>query len=168
MIARGTLVEGDVSGDVSLEVAGRLEGSVRVEGLCHVGPEGSVQGDIAAGTIVIEGRVEGSTLVADKLELGARAQVRADVYARIVAVAEGAVLDGQVRMGEGEPAVAPITFKEKRKDRGVGGVSPVAALPPAPAEAPPPATPAPAPTPPATAQAPEPAAALEPSPAPKS
>ena len=168
MIAPGTLVEGDVSGDVSLEVAGRLEGSARVKGLCHIGPEGAVQGDIAAGTIVIEGRVEGSTLVADKVELGARAQVRADVYARIVAVADGAVLDGQVRMGEGEPAVAPITFKEKRKDRGVVGVTPVAAVPPAPAEAPAPTTPAQAPAPPAAKQAPEAAAALEPPPAPKS
>ena len=162
VIAHGTLVAGDVSGDVSLEVAGRLEGSAHVKGFCHIAAEGSVQGDIAAATIVIEGRVEGSTLVADKVELGARAQVRADVYARIVAVAEGAVLDGEVRMGEGEPAAAPIKFKEKRRDRGVGGVSPVAALPPAPAQAPAPAaTQAPEP-------AAEPAAALEPPPALKS
>jgi cytoskeletal protein CcmA (bactofilin family) len=145
VIAQGTRVEGDVSGDDSLEVAGRLEGSSRVKGLCHIGPQGSVKGDITAATIVIEGRLEGSTLVADKVELGARAQVRADIHARIVAVAEGAVLDGQVHMGEGEPAAAPITFKEKRKDRGGGDVSPASAQPAAPA----PAAPAQQPPPPA-------------------
>jgi cytoskeletal protein CcmA (bactofilin family) len=52
--------------------------------------------------------------VAEKLEIGATAVIRADVVARSIAVAKGAVIEGQVTVTSGE---AVIEFEEKRHRR---------------------------------------------------
>ena len=69
-------------------------------------------GRVEAKTLVIEGTVEGPALVADRLEIGSTARVRSSIQARVMAIADGAIFEGEVRMDE---AGSPQSFTEKRE-----------------------------------------------------
>lgn len=112
LIGPGARFKGELSSDGPVDVAGTLEGDLKVSGHCRVREGASVSGRLEAKSLVIEGRVSGPGMVGDKVEIGATARVTANIRARVVAIADGAFFEGEVRMDE--PG-APVTFKEKRK-----------------------------------------------------
>jgi cytoskeletal protein CcmA (bactofilin family) len=115
IVGPGTLVKGELAAEGAVEIAGAIEGEVRVGGHCRVRQGARVDGRIEAKTLLIEGTVDGPALVADKIEIGASARVHSNIQARVVAVADGAVFEGQVQMdGSGGPGT-PQTFTEKRR-----------------------------------------------------
>lgn len=109
-----TRLRGDLTSDGSVEIGGILEGDCRAEGLCRVRAGGCVLGSIRATGVVVEGEVSGRSLEAQRVEIGATARVRADVHADRVAIAEGGVFEGEIRMGGTADAPAPFVFREKR------------------------------------------------------
>jgi cytoskeletal protein CcmA (bactofilin family) len=114
-VGPGTRIEGDLTSDSPVDVAGTLDGDIRVSGHCRIREGARVTGRLEAKSLVVEGQVNGPALVADKVEIGATARVESNIEARVVAIADGAFFEGEVRMdGSGEPA-APQTFTEKRK-----------------------------------------------------
>jgi cytoskeletal protein CcmA (bactofilin family) len=116
VIGPGIRVRGALTGDDPVEIAGTLEGDSRTSAHYVVREGGRVVGRVEATSIVVAGEMTGPELAADKVEIGARARVTADIRARVVAIAEGAVFDGQVQM-QGNDATGPITFKEQRSAR---------------------------------------------------
>jgi len=74
-----------------------------------------VTGRLEAKSLVVEGRVSGPALVADKVEIGATARVESNIQARVVAIADGAFFEGEVRMDGSSGSGGPQTFTEKRK-----------------------------------------------------
>lgn len=112
VIGPGTRIKGELVADAPVELAGTLEGEIRASSHCRVRQGARVTGRVEAKTLVIEGTVEGPALVADRLEIGSTARVRASIQARVVAIADGAVFEGEVRMDE---AGSPQSFTEKRK-----------------------------------------------------
>ena len=69
------------------------------------------EGEIHAKAAVIAGRISGKLIVAEKLEVGATAVIKADIVAHTIAIAQGAVIDGEVMVTSGEPI---LSFTEKR------------------------------------------------------
>jgi cytoskeletal protein CcmA (bactofilin family) len=61
---------------------------------------------------VIAGRVTGAITVEGKLELGAQAVIRGRVSAKSLAIARGAVIEGDILVTSGAPIVQ---FEEKRE-----------------------------------------------------
>jgi cytoskeletal protein CcmA (bactofilin family) len=112
VIGPGTRIKGELVADGPVEVAGTLEGELRVTAHCRVRQSATVSGRVEAKTLVIEGTVEGPALVADKLEIGSSARVRSSIQARVMAIADGAIFEGDVRMDE---SGSPQSFTEKRK-----------------------------------------------------
>jgi len=117
IIPAGVSVEGELACGDSLEVDGRIRGPVSVAGLCHIGPNAWVVGEVSAGDAVIEGELEGPLKALGKVELRATARVRGDIEAASVALADGCYFEGHVHM-EGGPRVQPKSFHEKRAPRG--------------------------------------------------
>jgi len=113
-IGPGTHVKGDLVSDGPVDVAGTLDGDVKVSGHCRVREGARVTGRIEADTLVVEGTVDGPSLVAEKIEIGAAARVTSNVRARLVAIADGAFFEGEVRMDDTGAPVTPVTFTEKR------------------------------------------------------
>jgi len=112
----GLRVKGDIEGEDSVEIAGTLEGNVRIGGLCQVREGASVTGDISARQVLIEGAVQGHRVQArETLEMRSHARVRADLDASSVALAEGCVFNGRIQM-RGSVSGA-TTFTEKRSKR---------------------------------------------------
>lgn len=117
-IGSGFRIRGELTGGDAVDLAGTLEGNCSISAPCRVREGGRLVGDVSASSIVIEGEVSGRALVAERIEIGAAARVRARVRAKLVAIAEGAVFDGQVHMKGRRGAGGAMAFQEKRKGRG--------------------------------------------------
>jgi cytoskeletal protein CcmA (bactofilin family) len=114
-VGPGTRIKGDLVSDGPVDVAGTLEGEIRVSAHCRIRQGAHVTGRLEAKSLVVEGQVSGPALVADKLEIGATARVESNIQARVVAIADGAFFEGEVRMDDSSAPGAPVAFKEKRK-----------------------------------------------------
>lgn len=108
-----------------VQFSGRLTGSAPVivlgefEGECHIEQRsvtveagGLWKGRIEANSVVVNGTVEGDVQADEKLELGNQAKITGNVCAAFVAIAEGAVVEGDIKMtGQRQE---PLHFVEKR------------------------------------------------------
>lgn len=111
-VAEGCQVTGDVETGGPLVVCGAIRGDGRVGGALSMAAKSEWEGEIHAHAAVIAGRISGKLVIEEKLEVGATAVIRADIVARTIAVAKGAVIDGEVTVTSGQPIVR---FEEKRK-----------------------------------------------------
>lgn len=100
IIGPTSIVIGDVSGRGDLEIAGRVQGDVNVQGLVHVHEDGSVLGSIRAQDVRVAGHVEGTVTAKATLLLQAGANVHGDLVATRLGIEEGARVHGSVRTEE--------------------------------------------------------------------
>src|SRR5512147_1251042 len=154
-ISTTTIVRGNVSGDGSLEVLGRIEGSISMTGQVIVAPNAVVKGNVSATEIQVAGNILGNLTASDLVMINTGARVVGDLAGARIGVAEGALVRGLVRT-EGEPPLAqPAPVAPARAATPVAKAAmpakPAFAAPsmprPAAAMAPRPAAPAPAPRP---------------------
>ncbi len=101
-ISTTTIVRGNVSGDGSLEILGRIEGSVSMTGQVIVAPNAVVKGNVNAAEIQVAGSILGNLTASDLVMLNTGARVVGDLEGARIGVAEGALVRGLVRT-EGEP-----------------------------------------------------------------
>ncbi|HEX7668702.1 MAG TPA: polymer-forming cytoskeletal protein [Polyangiaceae bacterium] len=98
VIGQGTVVRGNVHGEGSLEILGRVEGDVSVSGDVTLGEQASVRGDITGARITIGGAVTGGLQGTEAVVLEATAQVTGDISAPRLGIEEGALVRGSLRM----------------------------------------------------------------------
>jgi cytoskeletal protein CcmA (bactofilin family) len=113
-VADGCVLTGDLETNGPIVVCGHVRGDGRVGGALRMSAQSSWTGEVHAHHGIIAGAVTGKLVVLEKLEIGATAVIRADVVARSIAVAKGALIEGQVTVTSGEPVVE---FEEKRVRR---------------------------------------------------
>jgi cytoskeletal protein CcmA (bactofilin family) len=133
VIGAGIQIKGEITGGDSVDIAGSLEGSSRVEGFFLVREGGRVVGPISAADVIVEGQVEGTLIEGRKVEIGAASRVKAQIKASVVAIAEGAYFEGQIDMSGEEGETARLAFRERRKRDGRQegrGLPPAASAPP--------------------------------------
>ena len=116
-VAEGCVLTGDLEAPGALVVCGTVRGDGHIRGALRMAASASWTGDVRAQHGIIAGKVTGKLVIAEKLEVGATAVIRADVTARSIAVAKGAVIEGQVTITSGEQV---IEFEEKREARMAG------------------------------------------------
>ena len=110
-IAEGCRIAGDVETGGPLVLCGKIHGDGNVRGALSVTAKAEWEGEIRAEQGVVAGKIIGALTVSGKLEIGATAVVRARVTARSIAIAKGAVIDGELVVTSGQPVVS---FEEKR------------------------------------------------------
>jgi cytoskeletal protein CcmA (bactofilin family) len=111
-LAEGCRVTGDVETVGALAVCGAIRGDGHVRGALNMAVRSEWEGEIRAERAVIAGKIVGGLTVEEKLEIGASAVIRGRVSARSIAIAKGAVIDGELIVTSGQPIVS---FEEKRK-----------------------------------------------------
>jgi cytoskeletal protein CcmA (bactofilin family) len=98
--------------EADLVVGGHVNGEGNVRGAFTLSQGGHWEGKIHATNAVIAGDVTGTVSVAEKLEIRKSARIRGIVIARSIAVARGAVIDGEMSVTSGAPVVS---YEEKRQ-----------------------------------------------------
>ena len=99
-VGAGSVFTGTIGGEGHTIVLGRVEGNSELNGTLVVGEGGSWVGDITAKNVVIAGQLEGSIVAQEKIEILSTAQIRGSLTCSVIAIAEGAVHDGEIHMGD--------------------------------------------------------------------
>jgi cytoskeletal protein CcmA (bactofilin family) len=111
-VAAGSRLTGDLEVPGALVMCGQLRGDGDVKGALSVAAAARWEGEVHARSAVVAGSIIGAIRVDEKLEIRATAVIRGRVTARSIAIAKGAVIEGEVTVTSGEPIV---NFEEKRK-----------------------------------------------------
>jgi len=111
IIGVGTELIGTLRCQGDLVVGGHAQAECTVAGAFTLSEGGTWDGKLAAANAVIAGSVVGELVVAEKLEIRKTARIRGSVTARSIAVAQGALIDGEMAVTSGAPVV---TFEERR------------------------------------------------------
>lgn len=111
VISESTRVIGDVVTAGPLMVSGHVQGNGQVGGTLSVSKSAHWEGDITARQAVLAGRVTGRIHIEDKLEISASAVISGEIVAKVLAIANGARIEGEVTVTSGK---AIVKFDEKR------------------------------------------------------
>ena len=102
-IGRTVVIKGEVSGNESLYIDGRVEGSVTFKDhRVTVGRNGVVQANISAREVVIMGKVTGNVECSDRVDIRSEGTLNGDVVSARISVEDGAMLRGSVQLNPGE------------------------------------------------------------------
>ncbi len=110
-IAEGTQIIGDIDCKGPLAVSGQIRGNGNIGGALNLTTSAVWDGNVSARSAVVAGRVTGALDIAEKLEIGATAVITGPVTTPSLAIANGAVVEGNVVVTSGKPIVK---FDEKR------------------------------------------------------
>lgn len=99
LIARGTVIRGDVSFTGALFLEGRVEGTVKADGSdaqLTLSEYGAIHGEIHAPSVTINGEVRGDIHVLDRLELAGAARIEGNVFYKVLEMTAGAQVNGKM------------------------------------------------------------------------
>ena len=102
-IGRTVVIKGEISGNESLYIDGRVEGSVTFKDhRVTVGRNGVVQANISAREVVIMGKVTGNVECSDRVDIRSEGTLTGDVVSARISVEDGAMLRGSVQLNPTE------------------------------------------------------------------
>lgn len=99
-VGPGSVFTGTIGGEGHTIVLGRVEGSSDLNGTLVIGEGGAWMGNVTAKNVVIAGELEGTIVAQEKIEILSTAKIRGSLTSPVIAIAEGAVHDGEIHMGE--------------------------------------------------------------------
>jgi len=111
-IAASTKIVGTITGKGAYVFCGTVEGDCDIDGPLTLADGGRWKGTLKATDIVVAGVVEGDVLAAQRVEILGSARVTGSLSGNSIAVAEGAIIAGEIKVMSGAP---PTQFLEKRQ-----------------------------------------------------
>jgi cytoskeletal protein CcmA (bactofilin family) len=109
-VDEGSEIEGRYSFRGTAMLNGRFTGEITTADTLIIGERGVVQATIHAGTIIVSGEITGDIVATQRIELRPTARVSGQVETPVLAVEDGAILDGRCRMSSAKSVeVAPAT-----------------------------------------------------------
>jgi cytoskeletal protein CcmA (bactofilin family) len=98
IIGSGLTVEGEITSDEDVVVAGTLRGKLTAEGAVTIEAGAQVEADIGAAALQVGGNVTGNVTAGDRVDLLAGGRLVGDVKASRLTIADGASFKGNVDM----------------------------------------------------------------------
>lgn len=90
---------------------GRVIGSVIAEpgseSVLTVSERGSIEGEVRVPQVIIDGTLKGDVVASERVELAARARIEGNIYYKVVQMAAGATVTGQLVHGAEPPKSLP-------------------------------------------------------------
>jgi cytoskeletal protein CcmA (bactofilin family) len=112
LISESCKIVGTLTGSGNFLISGEIEGDCLVEGTVTLARNGRWKGTIRAQTVIVAGTIDGDIDAAGSVEITDSARITGTVAGEAIAVAEGAVVQGNMKtMGRAEP----VEFVEKRQ-----------------------------------------------------
>ncbi len=98
VIGQGIIIEGEITSDEAVVVAGTVRGKLNVEGPLTIEAGALVEADVTAASLSVGGTVTGNVSATERVDLLAGGRLVGDVRAARVTIADGAVFKGNVDM----------------------------------------------------------------------
>ena len=102
VVASETTWKGEMDSANSIHVYGRVEGTLRARDDVWIAQGAEVDATIDARRVIVGGAIGGTIRATERFEALPQGRVTADVFAPTYVVHEGALLNGQLRMGSTE------------------------------------------------------------------
>lgn len=107
-IDQGSEFEGKLSFKDTVRIDGRFRGEISSENTLIVGESGEIEARIQSKTVAISGTVVGDVSATTKVVLHKTGRVDGNIETESLVVEDGAVLNGQVKMGKGSGPLKAI------------------------------------------------------------
>lgn len=114
LIAEGCTFTGELAGSSDILLSGTIIGDSELDGVVTITREGCWRGSLKARDIVVSGTVEGDVVASGHIEIAETARISGTVTGDMIAVAAGAVIEGDMRI-TGQNGRAR-EFDERRND----------------------------------------------------
>ncbi len=99
LIGSGTVIQGDVHFRDGLHIDGRVKGNVVADGdssMLTMSEKGRIEGEVRVHNIVLNGEVLGDVHALEHIELAPQARVTGNVYYKLIEMAMGAEVNGNL------------------------------------------------------------------------
>jgi cytoskeletal protein CcmA (bactofilin family) len=100
LIAKQTVIDGDVSFQGGMHLEGRVRGSVRAmpdqKTTLWVGEGGRIDGDVVVADLVVDGEIRGQVHATGRAVIGAKARIVGDLHYRSIETVMGARIEGKL------------------------------------------------------------------------
>jgi cytoskeletal protein CcmA (bactofilin family) len=106
-ITAGTSIVGNLSGDGTYIFCGRIEGDCDINGSLTIAESCHWKGKIRATDIILAGSVEGDVTATRRVDIADTARISGRLRARSIAVAEGAVIEGDIGVNQTKKSQKP-------------------------------------------------------------
>lgn len=111
-IAPSTKIVGKITGDGPYVFCGTVEGDCDIAGPVTLAAGGRWKGTMRGIDVVVSGEVDGDVVARERVEISGTARVSGSLSGQSIAVAEGAVIEGEIKVTSG---AQPMSFAEKRQ-----------------------------------------------------
>ena len=108
-IAPNTRIVGNLSGEGAFILRGRIEGECDINGSLTIAEGSHWKGAIRATNIILAGKVEGDVTATQRVDITETARISGSLRARSIAVAEGAVIEGDIGVTQTKESQKPKT-----------------------------------------------------------
>jgi cytoskeletal protein CcmA (bactofilin family) len=98
-IDRGSEFEGKLSFQDTVRIDGRFRGEISSENTLIVGEGGEIEASIRSNIVVMSGSLEGDIVAGQRVVLHKTARVTGNIETPSLMIEEGAVFNGEVKMG---------------------------------------------------------------------
>ncbi len=127
-LGAGTHYQGKLNFEGSVRIDGTFVGEIQSEGTLIVGKDAKVEGQIRVGQLILSGNLQGEILAGKKVVLHKTANLTGSMHTPSLVIEEGAVLEGDVSMSQGQSGGKADKKAGKRLDF-VGGDKAKAGVP---------------------------------------
>ena len=101
-IGKSVIIKGQVNSDEDLTIEGRVEGMIDLrQNVLTIGPNGKIEADLLAKSIVVLGDVTGNVTATERIEIRDNGSVDGDLVSPRVVITEGAHFRVSVDMQQG-------------------------------------------------------------------
>jgi cytoskeletal protein CcmA (bactofilin family) len=111
-VAASTTIVGTIVGKGAYVFCGTVHGDCDIDGPLTLAAGAQWKGTLKAIDIVVAGVVEGDVIAKQRVEIVGTARVSGSLSGNSIAVAEGAIIEGEIKVMNG---AEPTTFQEKRQ-----------------------------------------------------
>lgn len=111
-VAPSTRIVGTITGEGAFVFCGSVEGDCDIEGPMTLAEGGRWTGTMRATDVIVSGQVDGDVIARQRVEISGTARVSGSLSGHSIAVAEGAIVEGEIKVTSGGSA---STFDEKRR-----------------------------------------------------
>jgi cytoskeletal protein CcmA (bactofilin family) len=98
IIGQGITIEGELTSDEDVTVAGTVRGRLSTEGTVSIDAGATIEADVTAASLAVGGSVTGNVTAADRVDLLTGGRLVGDVKTARLTIADGASFKGNVDM----------------------------------------------------------------------
>jgi cytoskeletal protein CcmA (bactofilin family) len=108
VVSAGVTVEGKISGEGDLRIAGKFKGDIQIKGDLNIEKGAHVGALIGAASVTVEGTLDGNVVASSQVKLLESSELNGDIKASTLIVAAGSKVRGNVEIGPGDTEAAKV------------------------------------------------------------